>query len=36
VTGLAAAIAGAELFAFVLLLHGAVVATSRERPECRD
>jgi hypothetical protein len=34
VTGLAAVIAGAELFAFVLLLHGAVVATSRARPEC--
>jgi glycosyltransferase involved in cell wall biosynthesis len=28
VTGLAAAIAGAQLFVFVLLLHGAVVATS--------
>jgi glycosyltransferase involved in cell wall biosynthesis len=35
VTGLAAAIAGAQLFVFVLLLYGAVVATSRERPECR-
>jgi glycosyltransferase involved in cell wall biosynthesis len=34
VTGLAAGIAGAELFAFVLLLHGAVVATTRPRPEC--
>jgi hypothetical protein len=34
VTGLAAGIAGAELFAFVLLLHGAVVATTRARPEC--
>jgi hypothetical protein len=32
VTGLAAVIAGAELFAFVLLLNGAVVATSRTRP----
>ena len=29
VTGLAGAIAGAQLFVFVLLLHGAVVATSR-------
>lgn len=29
VTGLAFGIAGAQLFAFVLLLHGAVVATSR-------
>jgi glycosyltransferase involved in cell wall biosynthesis len=29
VTGLTAAIAGAQLFVFVLLLHGAVVATSR-------
>lgn len=29
VTGLAAGIAGAQLFVFVLLLHGAVVATSR-------
>jgi glycosyltransferase involved in cell wall biosynthesis len=34
VTGLTAVIAGAELFVFVLLLHGAVVATSRARPEC--
>lgn len=33
VTGLAAAIAGAQLFAFVLLLHGAVVATARRRPK---
>jgi glycosyltransferase involved in cell wall biosynthesis len=32
VTGLAAAIAGAQLFVFVLLIHGAVVATSRGRP----
>jgi glycosyltransferase involved in cell wall biosynthesis len=31
VTGLAAGIAGAQLFVFVLLLHGAVVATSRRR-----
>ena len=31
VTGLAAAIAGAELFAFVLLLNGAAVATRRGR-----
>lgn len=32
VTGLASAIAGAQLFLFVLLLNGAVVATSRRRP----
>jgi hypothetical protein len=32
VTGLAFGIAGAQLFAFVLLLHGAVVATARRRP----
>lgn len=32
VTGLAAGVAGAELFVFVLLLHGAVVATARGRP----
>ena len=32
VTGLTAGIAGAQLFVFVLLLHGAVVATSRRRP----
>jgi glycosyltransferase involved in cell wall biosynthesis len=32
VTGLAAAIAGAQLFVFVLVLHGAVLATSRRRP----
>lgn len=31
VTGLALAILGAELFVFVLLLHGAVVATGRKR-----
>jgi glycosyltransferase involved in cell wall biosynthesis len=31
VTGLASVIAGAQLFAFVLLLHGAVVATARRR-----
>jgi glycosyltransferase involved in cell wall biosynthesis len=31
VTGLAAGIAGAQLFVFVLLLHAAVVATSRGR-----
>jgi glycosyltransferase involved in cell wall biosynthesis len=31
VTGLALTIAGAELFAFVLLLHGAVVTTARRR-----
>jgi len=29
VTGLAFGIAGAQLFVFVLLLHGAVVATTR-------
>jgi glycosyltransferase involved in cell wall biosynthesis len=33
VTGLAAAIAGAQLFVFVLLLHGAVVATAGRRPK---
>jgi len=32
VTGLASAIAGAQLFLFVLLLNGAVVATSRRKP----
>jgi glycosyltransferase involved in cell wall biosynthesis len=32
VTGLAAAIAGTQLFVFVLLLHGAIVATSWGRP----
>lgn len=32
VTGLAAGIAGAQLFVFVLLLHGAVLATARGRP----
>ena len=31
VTGLAVAVAGGQLFAFVLLLHGAVVSTSRRR-----
>jgi hypothetical protein len=31
VTGLAAVIAGAQLFVFTLLLHGAVVATTRGR-----
>jgi glycosyltransferase involved in cell wall biosynthesis len=31
VTGLAAAIAGAQLFVFTLLLHGAVVATTRKQ-----
>ena len=36
VTGLAAAIAGAQLFAFVLLLHGAAVATHRRRPRVSD
>jgi hypothetical protein len=30
---LAAAIAGAQLFVFVLLLHGAVVATAARRPK---
>lgn len=33
VTGVAVGIAGAQLFAFVLLLHGAVVATARRRPK---
>jgi glycosyltransferase involved in cell wall biosynthesis len=32
VTGLAAVIAGAQLFVFTLLLHGAVVATTHRRP----
>jgi len=32
VTGLALMIAGAQLFIFTLLLHGAVVATARGRP----
>jgi hypothetical protein len=32
VTGLAAVIAGAQLFVFTLLLHGAVVATTHGRP----
>jgi glycosyltransferase involved in cell wall biosynthesis len=32
VTGLAAVIAGAQLFVFTLLLHGAVVATTQGRP----
>ncbi len=32
VTGLAAFIAGAQLFVFVLLLHGAIVATAWGRP----
>jgi hypothetical protein len=36
VTGMAAAIAGAQLFVFVLLLHGAVVATARGRPVVRE
>jgi hypothetical protein len=31
VTGLAVGIAGAQLFVFVLLLHGAVLATARGR-----
>ena len=30
-TGLALAIAGAQLFVFTLLLHGSVVATTRGR-----
>jgi hypothetical protein len=32
VTGLAAIIAGAQLFVFTLLLHGTVVATTQGRP----
>jgi glycosyltransferase involved in cell wall biosynthesis len=36
VTGLAAVVAGAELFAFVLLLNGAIVATSRNRERGND
>jgi glycosyltransferase involved in cell wall biosynthesis len=33
VTGLAVLIAGVQLFVFVLLLHGAAVATARRRPK---
>jgi glycosyltransferase involved in cell wall biosynthesis len=33
VTGVAAGIAGAQLFAFVLLLQGAAIATARRRPK---
>jgi hypothetical protein len=36
VTGLAVGIAGAQLFAFLLLLHGAVVATARGRPRVEN
>jgi glycosyltransferase involved in cell wall biosynthesis len=35
VTGLAAAICGAQLFIFTLLLHGTVAATSGNRPRTR-
>jgi hypothetical protein len=35
VTGLAAVIAGAQLFVFTLLLHGAIVATTHGRPPLR-
>jgi glycosyltransferase involved in cell wall biosynthesis len=35
VTGLAAAISGAQLFVFTLLLHGVVVATAGGRPRLR-
>jgi glycosyltransferase involved in cell wall biosynthesis len=35
VTGLAAVIAGAQLFVFTLLLHGAIVATTHGRPTLR-
>jgi hypothetical protein len=35
VTGLAAVIAGAQLFVFTLLLHGAIVATTHGRPAPR-
>jgi glycosyltransferase involved in cell wall biosynthesis len=35
VTGLALAIAAAQLFVFVLLLHGAAVATTGRRPKIR-
>jgi hypothetical protein len=31
-TGVALALLGAQLFVFTLLLHGAVVATTRRRP----
>src|ERR1700677_3058026 len=33
VTGVAAGIGGAQLFAFVLLLHGAAMAPARRRPK---
>jgi hypothetical protein len=36
VTGRATAIAGAQLFVFVLLLHGTVVATAERRPRAHD
>ena len=36
VTGLAAVIAGAQLFVFTLLLHGAIVATTHGRPALRQ
>jgi glycosyltransferase involved in cell wall biosynthesis len=36
VTGLAVGIGGAQLFVFVLLLHGAAVATARRRPKLSD
>jgi hypothetical protein len=36
VTGMAAAISGAQLFVFTLLLHGAVVATERSRERLRS
>ena len=36
VTGLAAVLAGAQLFVFVLLLHGVVAATTRRRPKLPD
>ena len=32
VTGLAAAITGAQLFVFTLVLHGTIIATTRARP----
>jgi glycosyltransferase involved in cell wall biosynthesis len=35
VTGLLAAVGGAQLFVFVLLMHGAVVATGQARPRER-
>ena len=35
VTGLAAAISGAQLFVFAAVLHGTIIATTRSRPNAR-